>query len=397
MNKSLVVILAAMVLDAAGIGLILPILPALLRELTGQSEISTLYGVVLALYALMQFLFSPLLGVLSDRFGRRPVLLLSLGGATIDYLVMALVPSLWVVVLGRVLAGITGANMATAGAYVADITPEADRAGRFGQMGACFGAGFIVGPALGGFLGEWWLHAPFLAAAVLNGINFAMALFVLPESRQPSGGPIDRAALNPLAPLRWAFSFRQLSPLLFIAFILAFVGNIPGTVWVLYAGDKFGWDGVAIGGSLALVGIVGALAQALLTGPLTRWLGEFRLVAFSILLDAVAYVLMSAATQGWMALALIPLLSLGGLAAPAAQALMSRQVPEDRQGQLQGVVASLTSLTAIIGPLIGTSVYFLSREHWLGAVWIVGAAVYLAVVPVMATGWCRGGVAPSTE
>jgi len=397
MNKSLVVIMAAMVLDAAGIGLILPILPALLKELTGQSEISTLYGVVLALYALMQFLFSPLLGVISDRFGRRPVLLLSLGGATIDYLVMALVPSLWVVVLGRVLAGITSANMAVAGAYIADITPEADRAKRFGQMGACFGVGFIIGPVLGGFLGEWWLHAPFLAAAVLNGINFAMALFVLPESRKPNGGAIDRTALNPLAPLRWAFSFKRLSPLLFIAFILAFVGNIPGTVWVLYAGDKFGWDGVAIGGSLALVGIAGALAQALLTGPLTKWLGEFRLIALSILLDVIAYALMAMATQGWMALALIPLLSLGGLAAPAAQALMSRQVSEDRQGQLQGVIASLTSLTAIVGPLIGTGVYFLSREHWIGAVWIVGAAIYLAVVPVMATNWHRGGVLQPAE
>ncbi|HEY4200762.1 MAG TPA: Tet(A)/Tet(B)/Tet(C) family tetracycline efflux MFS transporter [Devosiaceae bacterium] len=395
MNKPLLVIFIAVMLDAAGIGLIFPILPSLLRDLTGQTEISTLYGVILALYASMQFLFSPLLGVLSDRFGRRPVLLASVGGATIDYLVMALVPSLWVVIVGRMLAGFTSANMAVATAYIADITSEDERARRFGQMGACFGIGFIIGPLLGGFLGTWWVHAPFLAAAVLNGVNFALALFVLPESHKPDGGRLAWAALNPLAPMRWALGFRELLPLILIFFILALVGNIPGTVWVLYGQDKFGWDGLTVGLSLAVFGLCHAGAQAFITGPLSQRFGELRAMALGMATDGLGYVLMGFATQGWMPFALGPLFAVGGIAPPSVQALMTRQVSEDKQGQLQGVLASVTSLTAIIGPLVGTSVYYLSKPFWPGIVWIVGASLYLFAIPLLALGRRRLQMKPA--
>ncbi len=383
MNKSLVVILAAVTLDSVGIGLIFPILPALLREVTGSGEISLLYGVILALYAFMQFIFSPVLGALSDRFGRRPVLLLSLTGAAIDYLIMAFAPVFWVLLVGRAISGITSANMAVASAYIADITPEDRRAQRFGYLSACFGIGFIIGPVAGGLLGEYWLRAPFLLAAVLNGANLLVALFLLPESRPGGAGRLELSALNPLGPMRWAFGFAALVPLLGIFFVFALVGNIPGTIWVLYGQDKFGWDALTVGLSLAVFGVCHAGSQAFLTGPLTARLGEWRTLILGMAFDALAFVLVGLATQGWMPFALAPLFALGGVGMPALQSLMSRQVGDDRQGELQGVMASVTSLTAIIGPLVGTAVYAATRDIWIASVWFLGAALYLVTVPVL--------------
>ena len=207
--------LAAVTLDAVGIGLIFPILPSLLREVAHTAEVAPLFGLMLALYSAMTFLFSPVLGVLSDRYGRRPVLLVSLAGAAIDYLVMAFAPELWMLVVGRAIAGITSANMAVATAYITDISAEEQRARRFGLFHAMFGIGFIIGPVLGGILGDIWLRAPFLLAAVLNGLNFALALFVLPESRKGQPGTkFDFETLNPFRPLGWALTFASLLPLM---------------------------------------------------------------------------------------------------------------------------------------------------------------------------------------
>src|SRR6218665_4081091 len=204
-------------LDAIGIGLIFPILPALLRDVGHTSEVATLLGLLLALYSACQFLFAPILGVLSDRYGRRPVLLVSLAGAAIDYLVMAFAPELWLLVIGRAVAGITSANMAVATAYITDISTEDERAKRFGYFHAMFGIGFIIGPVLGGILGDVWVRAPFIAAALLNAANFALALFVLPESRKGTAGTrFTLDMLNPFKPLRWALSFKALIPLIAI-------------------------------------------------------------------------------------------------------------------------------------------------------------------------------------
>lgn len=186
MNRSLFVIILVVALDAIGVGLIFPILPSLLEELTGSGQVSTTYGIIVAAYAAMQFVFSPILGLLSDRIGRRPVMIFSLAGAAIDYLIMAFTPTLWVLVVGRIIAGVTSANMSVAGAYIADISDEKDRAQRFSWMSAAFGVGFIVGPILGGLLSIYFIRAPFLVAAVLNGINLVLALTVLKESRVPS-------------------------------------------------------------------------------------------------------------------------------------------------------------------------------------------------------------------
>jgi len=201
-------------------------------------------------------LFSPILGVLSDRFGLRSVLLISLAGAAIDYLVMAFAPELWLLVLGRAIAGITSANMAVATAYITDISSEDQRAKRFGYFHAMFGIGFIIGPVLGGVLGDIWVRAPFLLAAVLNGVNFALALFVLPESRKGKhGAGFTLSTLNPFKPLRWALSFKALIPLMAIFVILNFVGTVYGTAWAVFSEDSFQWDGLMIGLSLGAFGI----------------------------------------------------------------------------------------------------------------------------------------------
>ncbi|MBN9304262.1 MAG: hypothetical protein BGO82_17960 [Devosia sp. 67-54] len=385
MNRSLLVIIGVVALDAVGIGLIFPILPSLLDELTGHGEVSTIYGVIIAAYAAMQFLFAPILGLLSDRIGRRPVLIASLAGATIDYLIMAFTPALWVLVAGRIIAGITGASMSVAGAYIADISAEQERAQRFSWMSAAFGVGFIVGPILGGLLSTYFLRAPFLAAAGLNALNLVLALTVLKESRTPSRETFELGTLNPFAPLKWAFSFAALAPLLALFLIFAINGDIPGTIAVLYGQAKFHFDGVTVGLWLATFGICHTLAQAFVTGPLSRRLGDRGTMIVGIGADVLAFLGFAFATQGWMAFALSPLSALGGVGLPALQSLMSAQAGEDRQGELQGVLASAQSLTSIAGPLIGTTVFALTAPAFPGAVWLVAAALYLPAIPVL--GW----------
>ena len=384
-NRPLFVILCVITLDAVGIGLIFPILPSLLKELTGSSEVSLLYGIILALYSLMQFLFSPVLGAMSDRFGRRPVLLVSVAGATVDYLFMAFSPLFGVLLIGRALAGVTSANLAVATAYISDITHEAERAKRFGWMSACFGVGFIVGPLIGGLVGDVWLRGPFLIAAILNAANLALVFFVLPESR-PKGAaprPLSLASFSPVGPIRWALGIRPLVPLLGIVFMEGLIGNIPGTVWVLYGEDKFHWNGLTVGLSLATFGACHAGAQALLTGPITKRFGELKTILMGTLFDGTAFVLIGLARHGWVAFALAPFFALGGVGPPAVQSLATRDAGADKQGQLQGVIASITSLTAIIGPLVGTAVYAATKSLFIGTVWIAAASMYVLVIPLL--------------
>jgi MFS transporter, DHA1 family, tetracycline resistance protein len=384
MNKALIVILSTISLDAIGAGLIFPILPDLLAEVTGGGDIGLLYGLMLAVYAIMQFVFSPILGALSDRFGRRPVLLVSMTGALLDYLIMALSPLGWVLVVGRALAGITSANMAVATAYITDITPAEQRAQRFGTVGAVMSLGFIIGPVIGGVLGAWWLRSPFLAAALLNGVNLLLALFVLPESRKTSPGAFSFKELNPLAPLMWLWNFKPLLPLVTIFVVFGLVAAIPGTIWVLYGAERFGWDPVHMGFSLSVFGVSGALVQAFLVGPLSRRFGDLGTLMIGIAFDMLAYVLMAFAYQGWMGYAVAPLFALGGVAMPALQSLVTSRVIDDQQGQLQGVLASLMSLAGIVGPVLTTAVFFSTKNIWIGTVWLVGAALYLLASPLLA-------------
>lgn len=379
-------ILATVALDAVGIGLVMPIIPRLLREVGHTGDLGWRFGAFLGLYALMQFLCAPVLGAISDKLGRRPVLLVSLAGAAIDYVFMALAPSLAWLFVGRAIAGITGANMAVAQAYIADITPEAQRTRRFGLFSAMFGVGFILGPVMGGFLGEVWTRAPFLAAAALNGVNFLMAVFVLPESHQSRKPTIDLSALNPFASLRWAAAFPALLPLMAAFVILAVVGEVGGTIWVLYGEDKFHWDPWTVGFSLAGFGVFTALAQAFVAGPVAERFGERKTLAIAIVCDAFAYGAIALATKGWMAFVLLPFFCLGGIGHAAIASLLSAQVGEDQQGRLQGVTASLASLASIIGPVIIAQVYFASRGVFPGLVWAVGAGLGLLCLPILLGG-----------
>jgi DHA1 family tetracycline resistance protein-like MFS transporter len=384
LNKALIVILAAVTLDAVGIGLIFPILPALLRDVGHLTEVATLLGLMLALYSACQFLFSPVLGVLSDRFGRRPILLISLAGAAIDYPIMAFAPQLWLLVLGRAISGISSANMAVATAYITDISTEEERARRFGYFHAMFGIGFIIGPVLGGVLGDFWVRAPFIAAALLNGINFLLALLVLPESRPgKADAKFSWDALNPFKPLKWALTFKALIPLMAIFVIMNFVGAMYGTIWALYSEDSFQWNGLMIGLSLGAFGVFHAGAQAFLTGPAVARLGERWALIVGMGCELTALAILGVATEGWVLFALAPLFALGGIGMPALQSLVTTQVDADRQGQLQGVLASLVSLAAVFGPLFFSFSYFAIRGTWPGLIWIIGALIYLLALPLM--------------
>ncbi len=385
MNKALVVILAAVMLDAIGIGLIFPILPALLRDVGHVDDISLLLGIMLALYSACQFLFSPILGVLSDRFGRRPVLLVSLAGAAIDYVIMAVAPHLWLLVLGRAIAGITSANMAVATAYITDITTEEERAQRFGLFHAMFGVGFIIGPVIGGLLGDWWLRSPFLAAALLNALNFALAYFVLPESRKGSADAhFTWETLNPFKPLAWAFNFKALVPLMAIFLILNFVGTVYGTAWAQFSEDQFAFNGTMIGLSLGAFGVFHALAQAFLTGPAVARLGERWALIVGMIFETGAMLTLAFAAGGWVLFAMAPVFALGGIGMPALQSLTTQQVDSDKQGQLQGVLASIVSLASVFGPLLFSAIYASVRHEWPGLIWIVAVGIYLLALPLMA-------------
>lgn len=377
------VVLGIVALDFAGIGLTLPIIPRLLSDVAHTSDLGWRFGAFLSLYALMQFIFSPILGVWSDRVGRRPVLLCSLAGAAVDYLFMAIAPSLGLLFVGRAIAGLTGASQAVASAYIADVTPEGDRARRFGQLNAVQGLGFIAGPLIGGLLGMLWIRAPFIAAAGLNGITFLVTLFVLREPPRHAATAGDVPFVNPLRTFLWAWSVPALLPLLSIFLVFTLVGQVGGTIWIIYGSDRYGWTPFWIGVSIACFGLLHAIAQAFVAGPLTERHGERFALAMGVITDSSASVLIAIATKGWMAFALMPLFGLGAVGLPALQSLLSGKVDPQKQGRLQGVLASITSLASIVGPLATSSLYFAYRASFPGLVWIAGAALYLFTVPVL--------------
>lgn len=383
MNRSLAVALAVVALDAMGLGIVMPVLPALLRELVPSHEVAGHYGVLLSLYALMQVFFAPLIGRLSDRHGRRPVLLASLAGAAIDYAIMAAAPVLWVLYIGRIVAGITGATGAVAASTIADATREDERARWFGFMGACFGGGMIAGPALGGLMGGISAHAPFMAAAFLNGVGFLLACIFLTESRRARSEAEKPASINPLAAFRLDGPLQGLVALIGVFFTVQLIGQVPAALWVIYGEDRFHWETVTVGLSLAAFGAVHALFQAFLTGPLSARLGERRTLFLGMMADGAGFLALAFATQGWMVLPILFLLAAGGVGMPALQAMLSRAVGDDAQGRLQGTLASLTNLTSIIGPLGFTALYAQTAGSWNGWVWIAGAALYIACLPAL--------------
>lgn len=375
-------ILVTLFLDILGIGIVIPILPKLLGSFVpGEAAAASWYGVFVATYAVMQFVFSPILGSLSDRFGRRPVLMLSLLGQGLDYLLLFFAPSLAWLFVGRVISGLTGASIGTATAYIADVSPPEKRAQNFGLVGMAFGLGFIAGPALGGILGGGgWLKLPFLVASGLSLTNAAYGFFVLPESLAPHHRrAFDWKRANPLGTMAALGRYPIVLGLALTIFLVNLAQRSLESTWVLYSGHRYGWDVRATGLSLAAVGLGAALVQGGLVRRIIPALGERRAMLTGIGIGAVSFVLYGLASKGWMLYSVLPFASLGGIAGPAAQGILSRSVPANEQGMLQGALASLQSVTQIIGPLLATNLFafFIGRDapaYVPGAAFFAGSA-----------------------
>ena len=379
-------VLITVALDMLTIGIIAPVLPKLVLEfLSGDTARSAeIYGLFGTVWALMQFVCAPILGSLSDRFGRRPIILFSNFGLGLDYILMAMAPSLSWLFVGRVISGITAASVPTAGAYIADVTPPEKRAGAFGLMGAAFGFGFVFGPAVGGLLGNIDPRLPFWAAAGFSLLNAAYGFFVLPESL-PRDRRTDFSWLraNPVGSLKLLRSHRELFGLATVNFLGYIAHESLPSMFVLYAGYRYGWGSGTVGLSLAVVGICSALVSAVLTRPLVARFGERPAMVAGLVCGLVGFGIFAAAGTGLVFVLGIPLISLWGLAGPTAQSLMSRRVGPGEQGQLQGANSSLRGISGLIGPFLFTLTfaYFIDNHHrqlpgapyWVAAILLVGA------------------------
>jgi DHA1 family tetracycline resistance protein-like MFS transporter len=359
-EPALVFVFITLFLDILGIGLVVPILPKLIESLAGGGvdRASYLYGWLTGLYALMQFLFAPILGNLSDRFGRRTVILFSLLGSGLDYLLLAWAPTLPWFFLGRIVSGITGANYSAAAAYIADVSPPERRAANFGLIGAAFGLGFIFGPALGGWLGDFGLRVPFIAAGLLTLINWLYGLFILPESLKPENRrDFSLRRSNPIGALLDLRRHRLVLGLSVSYFISSLAHQVYPSIWVLYTGYRYGWDTKQTGLSLALVGLMAAVVQGGLTRRLIPKWGERRAAIVGFTVMAVALTGYGLVPEGWMVYPLIVFGSLSGLAVPAIQGMISRTVGDHEQGGIQGSLTSLQSVAGAIGPPLATAVF----------------------------------------
>lgn len=390
-------ILITLVIDALGFGLVVPIVPSLVLQLSGLtvSGASVWVGLLLAAFALMQFVCAPVLGGLSDRFGRRPVLLLSLSGICANYLLLAWAPSLTWLFLGRLIAGATAANASTATAYIADVTPPQKRAGQFGLVGAMFGVGFVAGPALGGLLGTYGLRLPFFAAAVLAGCNVLYGLFVLPESLPPAlRRPINWRRANPLGSLRVVMANRNMARLAVAWGSIWFALGALQSTFVLANELRFGWDSRHNGMALALAGLGSAVVQGLLVRRIVPALGERRAAMIGGTIAACAYLCIALAPFGWVVLLGIMLQSVGAITSPAIQGMVSAAAAADRQGEMQGALSSVQGLTAIVSPLVASWVFstFTGPD---AIVLLPGAPFVMSTLAYGLAIWAVSGVQPA--
>lgn len=355
-------IFITLMIDITGWGIIIPVVPKLIQELIHNPDISVAsqYGGWLSFaYAGMQFLFASVLGGLSDRFGRRPIILFSLLGFSVNFMIQALAPSIFWLFVGRIFSGVTGASVTTASAYIADVSTDEDRTKNFGLVGAAFGVGFIVGPVLGGLLGHYGARVPFYAAAALCLINFLYGWFVLPESLAPEHRrPFNWRRANPVGSL---MQLRRHPEIIGLVSALVFVYIASHAVqanWTFFTMYKFGWNEQLVGISLGVSGLMAALVQGYLIRLVQPRLGNERTIIYGLSLYAVGLLLFAFASQSWMMFAFLVPYGLGGIAGPALQAVISTQVPRGEQGELQGALASLISLTAIVGPPLMTNTFY---------------------------------------
>ncbi len=348
-------IFITLLIDVTGLGIIIPIIPKLVMELTGGtlSQASSYGAWLLFSYAVMQFVCSPIVGGLSDRFGRRPILLASLFGFGIDYLVMAFAPNLGWLFVGRVLAGVMGASFTTAAAYIADVSPPEKRAQNFGILGAAFGLGFIIGPVLGGVLGSYGSRIPFMVSAGFSLLNWLYGYFILPESLAADNRrPFDWRRANPLGSLRHLGKYPVIAGLVISLMLIHIAAHAVQGTWSYYTMEKFSWTEKEVGYSLGWVGLVVGVVQGLLIRWIIPWLGQRKGIYVGLGFYCAGLLLFGLATQGWMMYVFMLVYGMGGIAGPSLQGVMSSEVPLNEQGELQGALTSLVSATSIIGPLV---------------------------------------------
>jgi DHA1 family tetracycline resistance protein-like MFS transporter len=379
-------IIITVAMDFIAFGIIAPVLPNLIIQFEGGSiaRASAITGYFAFAWATMQFIFSPILGAWSDRFGRRPIILLSCLGLGLDYIFMALAPSLRWLFVGRLISGITTSNVSTAFAYITDVTRPQERAKKYGMLGAAFGLGFVIGPALGGLLGNYNLRAPFWAAAILSLINFMYGFFVLRESLPPERRAKSAWHMaNPLGSLTLLRSHPELAGLSVVMVLYYLAHQSLPSVFVLYTEFRYGWNERTVGLSLAAVGVCAAIVSGGLVGPYVKRFGERWSLASGLLFGAIGFAGFALAPRGWSFLAGIPFIALWSVAGPAAQSLMSRYVDHTSQGKLQGAINSLRALTGMAGPLLFTQV-FSAAISTNAKVHIPGAPYYLAALLLLA-------------
>jgi DHA1 family tetracycline resistance protein-like MFS transporter len=391
-NRQLIFIFITILIDVIGLGIIIPVIPKLIQELSGQglSEASRYGGWLMFSYAIMQFLFSPILGGLSDKFGRRPVLLISLFGLGIDYIFMAWAPSMSWLFLGRIIAGISGASFTTATAYIADISEPEKRAQNFGLVGAAFGLGFIIGPVVGGISAQWGSRIPFIAASVLTLMNFLYGYFFIPESLDSNNRRnFEWKRANPVSSLLNLKRYPAVSSLAACLMLIYIASHAVQSNWSYYTMLKFSWNEAMVGYSLGFVGVLVSLVQGGLIRIVIPKIGQVKSIYAGLAFYAIGLLLFAFASSSWMMYAFLIPYCLGGLAGPALQGFISNHVPANEQGELQGALTSLISVTSIIGPVLmnGLFAYFTSAEtpyYFPGAPFILASimiivSIFLAV------------------
>ncbi len=375
-------IFVTILIDVIGFGIIIPVAPKFIQSLQGGtlSEASRIGGYLMFVFAILQFAFAPTLGNLSDRYGRRPVLLFSLFGFGVDYLLTAFAPNIFWLFVGRAFAGITGASFTTAAAYIADVSEPEKRAQNFGMIGVAFGVGFIIGPALGGFLGQFDIRLPFFVAAFLAMINWLYGYIVLPESlSKENRRAFDFRKANPLGAIEILKKYPSIKLIVLGLFLSYIASQAVQSTWPFYTMEKFGWTEKEVGWSLAFVGLVVAAVQGGLIRYTIPKLGNTKSIYIGLVFYSLGFLLFGLATKGWMMYAFMIVYGLGGIAGPAIQGLISNQIPANEQGALQGTLTSVMSLSNIIGPLMMTQIfsYFTSDAV---AIKIPGAALFLGAI-----------------
>ena len=384
-------IFITMLIDVIGWGIIIPVIPGLIEELIQGdiSEAAKVGGWITFAYAITQFIFAPLIGSLSDQYGRRPIILISLLGFTLDYILLALAPSIAWLFIGRIIAGITGASITTASAYIADISTIENRAKNFGMIGAAFGLGFIIGPVIGGLLGQYGARVPFYAAAALCFLNFLYGYFILPESLpKEKRSVLNLKKANPIGSFLHLKKYPKLIGLASSMFLLYVASHAIQSNWSFFTMYKFNWDEKMVGISLGVIGLFVALVQGVLIRWVNPWLGNEKSIYVGFFLYSLGMLLFTFANQSWMMFIFLIPYCLGGIAGPALQAVISIQVPETEQGKIQGTLTSLMSASAIVGPPLMTGIfYYFTKEQtpfeFAGAPFLL-ASILMTISALMA-------------